>query len=51
MMKIQLFEHGTLFIDQNRRVRMEIATNKVLAECPEDVADLQEPSDYFFILK
>ena len=50
-MKIQLFELGTLFILKNRHYRLEIATNQVLAERVEDLAELQEEHPYFFTLK
>ncbi|MDQ7861004.1 hypothetical protein RCO48_08200 [Peribacillus frigoritolerans] len=50
-MKIQLFELGTLFILKNRHYRLEIATNKVLAERVEDLTELQEEHPYFFTLK
>ncbi|MFU2018759.1 type VII secretion protein EssB/YukC [Peribacillus butanolivorans] len=50
-MKIQLFEIGTLFILKNRHYRLEIATNQVLAERVEDLAELQEEHPYFFTLK
>jgi hypothetical protein len=49
-MKIQLFEHGTLFIHQNKYYRLEIATNQVLAERPEDLKELQEEHSSFFTL-
>jgi hypothetical protein len=49
--KIQLFELGTLFILKNRHYRLEIATNKVLAERVEDLTELQEEHPYFFTLK
>ncbi|MGZ4160004.1 MAG: type VII secretion protein EssB/YukC [Neobacillus sp.] len=48
-MKIQLFEYGTLFI-QNKHYRLEIPANKVLAERPEDLKELKEDSPYFFTL-
>ncbi|MCO0599138.1 hypothetical protein NGI46_17140 [Peribacillus butanolivorans] len=50
-MKIQLFELGTLFTLKNRHYRLEIATNQVLAERVEDLAELQEEHPYFFTLK
>ncbi|MEJ9232744.1 hypothetical protein LAV79_25555 [Peribacillus butanolivorans] len=50
-MKIQLFELGTLFILKNWHYRLEIATNQVLAERVEDLAELQEEHPYFFTLK
>ncbi|KRF64373.1 hypothetical protein ASG99_21320 [Bacillus sp. Soil768D1] len=50
-MKIQLFELGTLFILKNRHYRLNIATNQVLAERVEDLAELQEEHPYFFTLK
>lgn len=50
-MKIQLFELGTLFILKNRHYRLEIATNQVLAERVEDLAELQEEHPFFFTLK
>ena len=50
MVKIQLFEFGTLFIHQNNQYRLEIPENKVLAERIEDLKDLQEDSPYFFTL-
>lgn len=49
-MKIQLFEHGTLLIHQDKHYRFEIPANKVLAERPEDLEDLLEESPYFFPL-
>jgi len=49
--KIQLFEYGTLFIHKNKHYRLEIAANKVLAERPEDVKELQKEHPYFFNLK
>ncbi|MCQ6281824.1 type VII secretion protein EssB/YukC [Bacillus sp. EB600] len=49
-MKIQLFEHGTLIIRQDKYYHFEIPENKVLAERPEDLADLLEESPYFFPL-
>ena len=51
MVKIQLFEFGTLFIQQNNQYRLEIPENKVLAERIEDLKDLQEDSPYFFTLR
>ncbi|MBT2733991.1 type VII secretion protein EssB/YukC [Bacillus sp. ISL-7] len=51
MVKIQLFEFGTLFIHQNNHYRLEIPANKVLAERSEDLKDLQEDSPYFFTLR
>src|SRR4051794_1607876 len=50
-MKIQLFEHGTLFIYPNKYHRLKIPDNKMLAERPEDLKDLLEDSPYFFTLK
>ncbi|MBT2741033.1 type VII secretion protein EssB/YukC [Bacillus sp. ISL-77] len=50
MVKIQLFEFGTLFIHQNNHYRLEIPENKVLAERIEDLKDLQEDSPDFFSL-
>lgn len=50
-MKIQLFEHGTLFIHKNKHYRLEIATNHVLAERPEDLRELQIEHSSFFTLK
>ena len=51
MVKIQLFEFGTLFIHQNNQYRLEIPENKVLAERIEDLKDLKEDSPYFFTLR
>jgi hypothetical protein len=48
--KIQLLEHGTLFIHKNKHYRLEISANKVLAERLEDLKDLQKESPYFFKL-
>lgn len=50
-MKIQLFEHGTLFINKNTHYRLEIPENQVLAERDTDLKDLKEDSPYFFDLK
>ena len=50
-MKIQLFELGTLFILKKGHYRLEIATNKVLAERVEDLTELKEEHPYFFTLK
>ncbi|SIS01821.1 WXG100 protein secretion system (Wss), protein YukC [Peribacillus simplex] len=50
-MKIQLFELGTLFILKKGLYRLEIATNKVLAERVEDLTELKEEHPYFFTLK
>jgi hypothetical protein len=50
MVKIQLFEFGTLFILQNNHYRLEIPANKVLAERSEDLKDLQVDSPLFFTL-
>lgn len=50
-MKIQLFEHGTLLIQSNKLYRLEIPENKVLAEQPEELKDLQKDSPNFFSLK
>ncbi|MBT2655324.1 hypothetical protein J7E81_08745 [Bacillus sp. ISL-18] len=49
-MKIQLLEHGTLFIHQNKHYSLEIPANTVLAERLEDLKDLLEESSYFFTL-
>ncbi|MCM3570615.1 type VII secretion protein EssB/YukC [Neobacillus mesonae] len=49
-MKIQLFEHGTLFIHQNNHCHLELSANKVLAERSEDLLDLLGESPYFFPL-
>lgn len=51
MLKIQLFEYGTLFIDQSKRYRLEIPAIQVLAERPEELKELQEDSSYFFTLR
>jgi hypothetical protein len=50
MVKIQLFEYGTLFIHQSKHYRLEIPANKVLAERSEDLKELKEDSPYFFTL-
>ncbi|TCN18448.1 type VII secretion protein EssB/YukC [Mesobacillus foraminis] len=49
-MKIQLFEHGTLFIEPNKHYRLEIPENKVLAERVEELKDLQGDFPSFFPL-
>lgn len=51
LVKIQLFEYGTLFITKDKHYRIEIAASKVLAERAEDLKDLKEESPYFFNLK
>ncbi|MCQ6267834.1 hypothetical protein M1K46_19590 [Fictibacillus sp. WQ 8-8] len=49
-MKIQLFEHGTLFISKEKHYRLEIGEDKVVGERTEDLEDLKAPSPYFFQL-
>ncbi|MBT2757956.1 hypothetical protein J7E71_18960 [Mesobacillus foraminis] len=49
-MNIQPFEHGTLFIQPNKHYRLEIPENKVLAERPEELKDLQGDFPFYFPL-
>ncbi|MDN4075499.1 hypothetical protein [Fictibacillus terranigra] len=49
-MKIQLFEHGTLFISKEKHYRLEIAEEKVVGERTEELEDLKIPSPFFFQL-